>query len=267
MPSDRLVDGLAIGAVADVDAGLHQVLEPRARLFQQHACLLHRVVGLRGGVGDREPGAVHGPAVEVGAGLTPQEDLVAGVHQPAGVAIDLSLAEPVPGVHHPVLAVRAGLRNHRLQIDLDLHVRQRQSLDHQPGAHRVIAAQVLRDPPAGRHPEGGIAEVGGDHGDVVEARSRLLQQHPGVLHRLIGLAGGVGRGPHVLIEVEAGLAPQEDPAARLHGHAHVAVVAPAGVDVARVELAEALNLHRCVLPMASGSAPPARSDPVSCVGE
>ena len=247
---DRLVDGLAVGPIADVDAGLHQVLEPRARLLQQLPGLLHRVVGLASGVGDGESGAVHGPAVEVGAGLAAQEDLVAGVYQPAGVAIDLSLAEPVPGVHHTVLAVRAGLRNHRLQVDLDLHVRQRQSLDHQPGAHRVIPAQVFRDLPAGRHPEGGIGEVGGDHGDVVEARPRLLQQHPGILHRLVGLGRGVGPAPHLLIEVEAGLAPQEDPAARLHGHAHVAVVAPAGVDVTRVELSEALNPHRCLLPVA-----------------
>ena len=76
MPADGLVDGLAVGAVADVDAGLHHVVEPGPRFLEQHAGVLHGLVGLRGGVGDGEAGAVHGPAVQLRADHAAQEDLV-----------------------------------------------------------------------------------------------------------------------------------------------------------------------------------------------
>ena len=188
---------------------------------------------------------MHGPAVELGSGLAAQEDLVAGVDQPAGIAVDVGLAEPVTGAEQPVLPVRASLGYHRLQIDLDLHLGQRQALDDQSRADGVVAAQVLGHRPVDRYPVGWIGEVGGNHGDVVEARPGLLQQHPGVLHRLVCLGRRVGRVAHPLREVESGLAAQEDAVPRPDGHAHVVVVAAAGVDVAGVELAEPLDFHRC----------------------
>ena len=261
VPADGLVDGLAVGPVGDVDAGLHHVLEPGLRFLQQHAGVLHGLVGLGRGVGDGEAGAVHGATVELGAGLTTQEDLVAGVDEPAGVAVDLALAEPVPGIERPVLPVRSGVRNHRLQVDFDLHLGQRQPLDDQPGADGVVAAQVLGHRPVDRNAPCGVGEVGGDHGDVVEARPRLLQQHPGVLHRLVGLGRGVGRVAHLLVEVESGLAPQVDAVAGPHRHAHVVVMAAAGIDVAGVELAEPVNFSHCILPVAAGTAPPAGAAP------
>ena len=249
VPADGLVDRLAVGAVADVDAGLHHVVVSGPCFLEQDAGVLHRPVRLGGGVGDGEAGAAHGPAVELGPGLAAQEDLVAGVDQPAGIAIDVGLAEPVSGIEQPVFPVRAGLGYHRLQIDLDLHLGQRQALDDQSRADGVVAAQVLGHRPVDRYPVGGVGQVGGDHGDVVEARPRLLQQHPGVLHRLVGLGRGVGRIAHLLVEVESGLAAQEDAVPRPDGHAHVVVVAAAGVDVTGVEPAEPLDFHRCALPV------------------
>ena len=150
---------------------------------------------------------------------------------------------PVARVHLPVLPVRAGVGDHRLQIELNLELRHREALDDEPGTDRVVAAKVVGHRPVNRHPPRRIGEIGGDHGDVVEARPRLLEQRLRVLHRLVGLSRRIGRVAEPVVEVEAGLPAQVDAVSGPHGHAHVVVVPAPGVDVPGVELAQALNHH------------------------
>ena len=56
VPAENSVDGLAIGAVTDVDTQLADIVEAPARLLDQHSRIAHGLFGLRGRVLRREAG-------------------------------------------------------------------------------------------------------------------------------------------------------------------------------------------------------------------
>ena len=267
VPADGLVDGLAVGAVADVDPGLHHVVEPGPR-FRPSSTRAFFIAWSAWAVASATVKPV--PCMvrpSNSAPVWPRRK----ISSPVSISQQESrLISPCPnqsrGVHRPVLPVLAACGNHRLDIDFHLQFRECQPLDDQSGADRVVAAQVVGDCLVDRYPVGRVGQIGGDHGDVVETGARLLQQHSGVLHRLVGLDRRIGRIAKPLVEVESGLASKEDAVARPNRHAHVVVVTTAGVDVAGIELAEPLDPDCRALPIVAGRFD-TRHPPFSVIGE
>ena len=167
--ADHLVDGLAVGTVVDVDTCLAHVLEAGPRLFKELARVLHGLFRLGGGIFGAEPLAVHLGAVEFAAGLAAQVNLVTGVDDHAGIAVDAGLTEPIPGVQEPEFLMSAFARNYRFQVDLHLHLGHGQRLDDKSGGHRRVAAERLTDHVVDLRTIGGVGEIGGHLADVIEA--------------------------------------------------------------------------------------------------
>ncbi len=169
---------------------------------------------------------MHAAAVEIGAGLAAQEDLLVGADDHAAVPVDVVL-EPVLDAEpaQPLVLLLAFPRNavgdDRLDLELDQHLGKRETADDETGAAGKDAAKMPPDRVVDRLAIGAVGDVQRDLADVFERRAGFLEQDLDVLHRLIGLRRRVAGADEVMVEVEAGLAAQEDAVAGAHRHAHL----------------------------------------------
>ena len=106
MFTENLLHRLTIGAVADINTQLADVVETATRFFDRHARVPHGVVGLRGCILRRAAKVVHGTAIHRCSSETSQVNLVIRAHCPAGAAAQARLPEPIVSVEGSDLRVR-----------------------------------------------------------------------------------------------------------------------------------------------------------------
>ena len=106
MCTENLLHRLTIGAVADINTQLADVVETATRFFDRHARVPHGVVGLRGCILRRAAKVVHGTAIHRCSSETSQVNLVIRAHCPAGAAAQARLSEPIASVEGSDLRVR-----------------------------------------------------------------------------------------------------------------------------------------------------------------
>ena len=188
VPADHRIDRAAIGAVADVDGDLADLVHAGACLAQQRRQIGQREIGLCRGVLGPASGSRHEAAVQRRAGLAAHEQLgLAGGHHRA-LPGDV-LAEPVLHLEGPQALHRRA--DHRLGVDLHHQFRQRQAGDQQAGADREHVAQPAADRLVHRLAVRAIDQRGGQLGDVAQRSAGRLQCRLDVVERGMGLRRGI----------------------------------------------------------------------------
>src|SRR5216683_1451450 len=143
-------------------------------------------------------------------------DLLGAAHDHRAVPVD-ALAEPVPYVELAQAVMRHGGASSRLvggddglDIDLDQHLGQGKAVDDETGAAGKDAFEMSPDDVVDRLAIGAVGDIGGDLADISHLGAGLLEKNPDVLHRLISLRRRIALADEFIVEVEAGLAAQED---------------------------------------------------------
>ena len=109
VPAKHLIDRLPIGAIANVDAELTHLIQARSGFVEQTPGVLHGLVGLGCRILRGPSRSDHTAAIELGAGLSAEVDLIVGLEHHTRISID-SLIEPVTRVKETPAPVCRGLR-------------------------------------------------------------------------------------------------------------------------------------------------------------
>ena len=93
------------------------------------------------------------------------------------------------------------LRDHRLNIDLHLHLGHGEPFDDESRGHGWYPFEEAADRVVDGDAIGPISNIGRHFADVFEARSRFREQLRDVAHGLGGLGGGILRGYQAMVEI------------------------------------------------------------------
>ena len=187
---DHRIDRAAIGAVADVDGDLADLVHAGPRLAQQRREIAQRKVGLRRGILGPSSRAGHEAAVQRRPGLAAHEQLgLAGRHH--GALPGDVLTEPV--LHLEAAQALHRRADHSLGVDLHHQFRQRQPGDQKAGADREHVAQAPADRLIHRLAVRAIDQRGGQLGDVAQRPAGRLQCRLDAVERRMRLSRGIAQ--------------------------------------------------------------------------
>ena len=183
---------------------------------------MHRLVGLGRGILRGPSESDHATAIELCTGLATEVDLIVGLEHHTRIPLN-GLIKPIARIKEAPAPVCRSVRDHRLNIDLHLHLGHGESFDDESRRHGWYLFEEAADRVIDGDAIGPIGNVGRHFTDVFEACSRFFEQLRDIAHGLGRLAGGILRSHQAMAEVQASLATHEEAVASLDHHTHVVV--------------------------------------------